>query len=476
MTSFNCVPSAAVTVLCTNVPSGDLSRSRRKPKRPRGQPRGRRGHGRRRHTELPCAEEVLALPAAAACCPVCGLALEPTGLESVSEEVHYEVHVVCRRRRRPQYRLTCRCGGVPRLLCAPLPTRALPQSKYSDAFWIEVLLFKYEYPFPVERLVRLLDGHGLRDVAPGTLCGGLLRVGGLLGPLYERIVESDKSRGLRLMDESTLKVFVEQEGRATRVWWMWQSCMVQTCVFFLDPSRSFDAPSEYLQDTPEDSVVCAERYKVYQMLPQFIAFCWAHVRRDFVRIGRGERNRLAWALRWLDRIRRLYRSNRRRVAAREQPEAFAAAPREAAGILDEIRAECDRELASTTWWINDSRRQALESLRHPWHGLTLFLTDPDIPLDTNQAERHFRPLANFRKNCFGVHSERFGELTATMLSIFATLRLNGVSPRLFLGEYLTAVAAAGGQAERVVGEFLPWDLPAARRDRLVRRPTGRDTS
>lgn len=456
--------------------AGDLTRGGKKPKRKRGQQPGREGHGRRPHDELPCVEDVLKLSEQEACCPVCGLPAEETTRQNESEEVDYEVRIVRKRRRRVHYRRTCQCEGPPRLISAPLPPRALPQSKYSDAFWIEVLLFKYEYQFPLERQVRHLDGHGLHDVAPGTLCGGIERCGGLLQPLYDEMVRYDKSQLLRLMDETTMKVFIEVEGRSGRLWWLWQSSTPETCIFFLDPTRSFDVPAKYLEDTPKDSVVCADRYVVYKKLRQAIAFCWAHVRRDFVRIGRSQRRNLGWALRWLNRIKRLYRSNRKRVEARDDPKPFAAAQREVSAVLEQICSECDRELASTNWWLDDSRRKTLESLKNHWAGLTLFLTDPDIPLDTNMAERLFRPVANFRKNCFGVHSKNFGNLTAVMLSIFATLRLNGVSPRLFLAEYFAAVAQAGGEAKRVAGNFLPWDLPEERRKRLVRAPEWPNTS
>jgi transposase len=271
-------------------------------------------------------------------------------------------------------------------------------------------------------------------------------------------------------------VFIDVEGRSGRLWWLWQSSTPQACVFFLDPTRSFDAPSEYLKDTPEDSVVCADRYVVYKKLRQAVAFCWAHVRRDFVRIGRSQRCNLGWALRWLNRIKRLYRSNRKRVEVRDDPKSFAAAQDVVVAVLDEIRRECDRELALGNGGTGESRRKALESLQTHWDGLTRFLTDPDIPLDTNLADRLFRPVANFRKNCFGVHSRNFGEITALLLSIFATLRLNAVAPRLFLVEYFAAVAQAGGDAKRVVKDFLPWDLPAERRQRLVRAPERTNTS
>jgi hypothetical protein len=48
-----------------------------------------------------------------------------------------------------------------------------------------------------------------------------------------------------------------------------------------------------------------------------LAFCWAHVRRDFVRVGKGWPELKSWALAWLRRIRNLYVANRRRLNAPE---------------------------------------------------------------------------------------------------------------------------------------------------------------
>ena len=46
-----------------------------------------------------------------------------------------------------------------------------------------------------------------------------------------------------------------------------------------------------------------------------LVFCWAHVRRDFVEVGKGWPNLKEWALVWLRQIRELYRLNRLRLAA-----------------------------------------------------------------------------------------------------------------------------------------------------------------
>ena len=127
-------------------------------------------------------------------------------------------------------------------------------------------------------------------------------------------------------------------------------------------------------------------------------------------------------------------------------------------------------------WTTVNRRKVLESMQRHWEGLTVFLRDPDIPMDNNFAERLFRPVANFRKASYGVHSKKFGEITALLLTVFATLRLNGIAPRAFLAEYFAAVAASGGLDAGSVSEFLPWNLSGERKKRLVRKKDPPDTS
>ena len=44
--------------------------------------------------------------------------------------------------------------------------------------------------------------------------------------------------------------------------------------------------------------------------------------------------------------------------------------------------------------------KVLRSLRNHWEGLTLFVADPDLPMDNNQAERALRGPVG-RKNYYG---------------------------------------------------------------------------
>jgi len=65
------------------------------------------------------------------------------------------------------------------------------------------------------------------------------------------------------MDETGLKVFVEMEGGKSRLWCLWQSSTEDSCVFSLSPRHNADIPEAYLEDSPEDGVVCVDRHKAY---------------------------------------------------------------------------------------------------------------------------------------------------------------------------------------------------------------------
>ena len=58
-------------------------------------------------------------------------------------------------------------------------------------------------------------------------------------------------------------------------------------VYVLDPSRSHDVPQSHFPDDAQ-GVLLVDRYSGYKAIRQVkdgtlvLAFCWAHVRRDFV--------------------------------------------------------------------------------------------------------------------------------------------------------------------------------------------------
>lgn len=55
--------------------------------------------------------------------------------------------------------------------------------------------------------------------------------------------------------------------------------------------------------------------------------------------------------------------------------------------------------------------KALRYMLKLWPGLTVFLKNPEVPIDNNPAERALRGVAVGRKNHYGSRSKRGSEVT-----------------------------------------------------------------
>ena len=201
-----------------------------------------------------------------------------------------------------------------------------------------------------------------------------------------------------------------------------------------------------------------------------LAFCWAHVRRDFVRVGKGYPELKDWALAWLLRIRELYCLNRERLRHAPGTSERTAAESTLRQQVATMAAQRDSELAVKT--LREPCRKVLESLTEHWDGLTLFVNDSRIPMDNNYGDRLICGPAVGRKNYYGSGAEWSGRLAMMLFSIFATLSLWKINPRSWLNWYFEACANSGGKAPVDVAEFLPWNLSPDRLSELRNSTAG----
>jgi Transposase IS66 family len=278
------------------------------------------------------------------------------------------------RRRRAQR--TCGCPG-PRTVTAPPAPKLIPKSLLGVSVWVEILLDKFASYRPTQRLLEQWRLLGL-DLAAGTITDGLQRLEPLFGPIMEALLKRNRLSHYKQADETRWLVFVEQQGKVGFGWWLWVFNSEDTVVYLLDDSRSHQVPEDHYP--PQASgVLMVDRYSAYKAMLQvkngtlILVFCWAHVRRDFVRVGKGWPELKSWALEWLRRIRDLYRWNRQRLAQPTDP-APQAGLRQAVAAM---RQQLDTELADPA--LRTPVRKVLTSLQEHWSGLTHFVDDPRIP-------------------------------------------------------------------------------------------------
>jgi transposase len=438
------------------------------PKRKRGQQADRPGPKRRNYDHLPVVPEFRDLPEEARVCAQCGEPLLSKGDTQDSEQIEIEVRAYRRRIRRRRYRRVCQCAGLPTTFTAPPPPKLLPKGLLGTSVWVEILLAKFANHQPSERLLTQWRWLGL-DLAAGTVTDGLQRLEPLFAPIYEALRQRNQQPGYHLADETRWLVFIVQEGKVGYGWWLWVFSSSDSVVYILDPSRSHAVPDAHWS-AETSGVLVVDRYSAYKAMAAvkagrlLLAFCWAHVRRDFIRVGKGWVELKAWALAWLRRIRDLYRLNRQRLLQPADGELAIEADRGLRQVIAAMQAQREQELAEPN--LREPCRKALTSLQEHWQGLTLFVNDPRIPMDNNSSERRARGPALGRKNYYGSGALWSGRLAAMLFSIFATLDLAKLNPRLWLRWYLDSCAAAGGQAPPRIDAFLPWNLSSEQRGDL----------
>jgi transposase len=439
----------------------------------RGAQPGHAGHDRRDYSHLPVQEEFVPLPAASLACPICGkLAVLMSATED-SEVLEVDVRPHRRRIRRRRYRPSCDCHPTRGTLTAPPPPKLIPKGNYGLSIWVHVLLDKYASYRPTERLLGQLQQYDL-DLAPGTVNDGLKRIEPMLRPIYEALLERNRLGELHQADETRWLVFVLLDGKKGHGWWLWVILGTDTVIYLLAPSRGHEVPEAHFG--PEASgVLEVDRYSGYKAMAQVksgrmvLAFCWAHVRRDFVGVGKSWSELTPWALAWLHRIRQVYQVNRERLRHRPGTVKFQEHDAVLRQAMKAMHAEAVRELSDPK--LRQPCRKVLESLQEHWAGLVRFVEAPRIPMDNNASERAGRGPAVARKNFYGSGSLWSGRLAVAMFSLLATLARWNINPRLWLTWYLESCAAAGGRAPQDIQPFLPWNLSSARRATLALRAT-----
>lgn len=449
-------------------------------RRPRGQQRGRPGHGRRDHRHLPASEEFLALPADQQGCSQCGqpFAAFPGTDDTTLLEVEVRAHRRIIRRRR--YRPTCTCGVHPGIVTPPPPPRLIPKSPFGISLWVTVLLDKYQFYRPTYRLLEDLRSHGLA-LSQGGLTDGLKRLAPLFEPVYEALVEHNQRQHLWHADETRWCVFASSEGKVGYRWYLWLFQSAEAVVFVLAAGRAHDVPEEHFAPVSQ-GILVVDRFSAYQAMAQvksgkiLLAFCWAHQRRDFIEVTRSWPEHQSWANTWLERIGELYALNERRLELREDSEGFEQRDRDLRAAVEVMAQQAKTALAGAE--LHPACRRVLESLGDHWTGLTVFVEHPEVPMDNNQAERTERGPVVGRKNFYGSGAVWAGQLAAWLFSLVATLRQWEINPRAWLTAYLMACAECGGKAPAEVSGWLPWNLTAEQRVawRVPEARKGRDTS
>jgi transposase len=444
-----------------------------KSSRSRGQKPNSQGHGRTERPHLPVVEEWHDVPPNQQLCPQCAKPYVGTSKTEDSDILEIAVAAHIRRVKRRCSRKGCDCPDVPFLITAPPAPRLIPKSTLGVSVWVEVLLQKYQYSIPTNRLCSDLNTLGA-PISQGTITGGLQKLVPLFEPLCEALMEQHLTERLFHGDETRWKVYQEVEGKIGYRWYLWLTRSASVVFFWMAPGRGADEIKAHMSDLNREVTIIfvCDRYKAYQCWAKdfpllLLAYCWAHVRRDFLEGAKAWPDLATWMHDWVEAIGELYHLNAERLMVwnrelplAEQSEAFHARQQLLADGLTAMAAKREGALADPA--LHSAQKKVLSSLKNHWSGLTVFLDHPQTPMDNNKAENSVRNPATGRKNYYGSGAEWSAKLAAMLFSILQTILLWNINPRHWLHAYLTACAENGGQPPADLTPFLPWAMGETR--------------
>ncbi len=154
-------------------------------------------------------------------------------------------------------------------------------------------------------------------------------------------------------------------------------------------------------------MIC-DRYSAYKSLARqmpfiVLAFCWAHVRRDYLDAARKYPTLEEWAFCWIEKIRELYHINNQRCKLFDpqfpiqwQDASFKEQHEKLVKKMDSIAQERDNFIALhdpadlDLNLLTRVKYKILTSLKNHWEGLSVFVDHPEVPMD-NQSRRKIHP-------------------------------------------------------------------------------------
>ena len=392
-------------------------------------------------------------------CPCCRGLLHKIG-EDISERLdivpaQFRVLVT----HRPKY--ACRaCEDV--VIQAPAPSRLIDGGLPTEATVAHVLVSKYADHLPLYRQAQIYGRQGI-NLDRSTLADWVGRAAWNLRPLHERLLAQIRSSTKIFADETTAPVLDPGRGR-TKTGQLWAYARDDRpfggadpplAVYVYAPNRKSEQPIAHLADFA--GVVQVDGYAGYRALERKnsvrLAFCWSHVRRRFYELAAAGPAPIASEA--LERIAALY-----------------AVEKEIRGCSPNVRQAARQDksgqiLATLEPWLREKltlisqKSKLAEAIRYAlsrWNGLTLFVNDGRVEIDSNVVERAIRPIALNRKNALFAGSDGGAENWAIVASLIETCKLNGTDPQAWMAETLTKIVT--GHLNSEIDDLLPWAYAA----------------
>lgn len=326
--------------------------------------------------------------------------------------------------------------------CALAPVGVIEGSRADVSLAAGLLVDKFAYYLPLYRQHQRLTDNGLNVSRPWLTQLGQKSTG-LLEPIYDAQFDSVRSSRVIVMDETPIKAGRNGQGSMkTGYFWPIYGERDEVCFPFF-PSRATQPVRSLLGLTPaSETVLLTDGYAAYQRYAKQTglthAQCWAHTRRGFYEAQTIEPEAASEALLQIQALYAVEERIREHKLGGESKRLHRLT--HSKPIVEAFFAWIDRQFQRHGLLPSNPLTQALAYARERRLGLEVFLTDADVPIDTNHLERALRAIPMGRKNWQFCWTELGAKHVGIVQSLIVTCRLHGVDPYTYLVDVLQRVA------------------------------------
>jgi len=321
------------------------------------------------------------------------------------------------------------------------PTTVLDKCVADVSLLGGLLTDKFLYHLPLYRQHQRITAAGIQ-VSRASLTNWSSRAIDLLEPIYAAQFSHVLRSRVLAMDETPIKAGRREKGRMRQGYFWPIHGEDNEVVFPFATSRSHRHVEAFL-GTAFTGTLLSDGYEAYAAYARnntevTHAECWAHCRRHFEEAKEAEPAAVTEALALIAMLYRHEEIIRDTNLEGERKRAYRTEHSEP--VMQTFWRWCDDQCHRPDLIPGNPLSRALTYARARRVSLQVFLSNPEVPIDTNHLERALRAIPMGRRNWLFCWTELGAKQVGIIQSLIATCKLHGVDVYTYLVDVLQRVS------------------------------------
>ena len=291
----------------------------------------------------------------------------------------------------------------------PKVTDALPNARFGLKLMLFVLTLKLDSRVPSKKIVSILDSIFQIKISDGEIYRILKQLKTAFGDYYQELEKKIKEALVKNIDETSWRI----NGKN---YWLWNFINKEVALYIVDKKRGSEVPMKTLGNQ-EGKTIVSDRFSAYNELVKKShceqQICWSHILRNSKDLA--EHYREAKYIH--KRLKYIYEK-----AKNEEKK--------------ELLLRWIDLISSRSYRSSEVYKFVKSICRNHRDDLFRFVDNPEIDSTNNRAERGLRHAVVIRKISNGSRSKDGAEVTANLLSVLQTAKLQSNNYIDFMGDLL----------------------------------------